>query len=383
MAMFKLIKNPLVWILFVLFSQFSSTAHSADLLSPEEAFQASGSIQNSELSLSFKVASGYHLYRDRIEVTPESTLFKLGTPAFPEGEIDNDPYFGKMVVYKKNFQVNYPILSSQAGSEKITVKYQGCSDTMGVCYPPQKQIIEINTPALTSSPPQASKQAPTAAPNSLSALANLGGSGSTEPLEPEQAYRPSLALQNHIVIVHWDIAKDYHLYRDRVKVGLVDTTATISGADIGTGTVVDDPSLGKTAVFYNNLDVKLNINPAGAPSAVVVVEFQGCADIGLCYPPMEQAWRVNFSSGTIEPLGQAPKAELKRVIDFPALAASPASEKTSAPSVQAPAQISQTDAITQQLKTGSIWTIILGFLIIGLLLAFTPCVFPMIPILAG
>jgi thiol:disulfide interchange protein DsbD len=388
MAMFRLIKSPLAWILLSLFSLVSVTAHSAELLSPEEAFHATGSIQNSELILSFKVAPGYHLYRDRIEVTPESTLFKLGTPAFPEGEIDNDPYFGKMVVYKKDFHVNYPLLSSQEGSEKITVKYQGCSDTMGVCYPPQKQIIEINTPALTTSPPQASKQAP-AAPNSISALANLGGSGAAEPLEPEQAFRPSMVLKNHTVFVHWDIAKDYHLYRDRVKVALTDTEATISAADIGKGTIVDDATLGKTEVFYNNLDIKFNIDLNGAPSAVVTVGFQGCADIGLCYPPMEQAWRVNFTSGVIEPLSQAPKATLKQVADLPAIiepttgTAAPVTEKTPSSEVQAPAQISQTDAITQQLKTGSIWTIILGFLVIGLLLAFTPCVFPMIPILAG
>jgi thiol:disulfide interchange protein DsbD len=387
MAMFKLIKSPLAWILLSLFSLISVSAHSAELLSPEEAFHATGSIKNSELSLSFKVAPGYHLYRDRIEVTPESAQLKLGTPAFPEGEIDNDPYFGKMVVYKKNFIVNYPLLSSQAGSEKITVKYQGCSDTMGVCYPPQKQLIEISTPALTTSPPQASKLPPN--PNSISALVSLGGSGTAEPLEPEQAFRPALVLQKHTLMVHWDIAKDYHLYRDRIKVGLTDTQATISGADIGKGTVVDDPTLGKTAVFYNNLDIKLNVNPNGAPSAVVVVGFQGCADIGLCYPPMEHAWRVNFTSGIIEPLAQAPKATLQRVIDLPVVAAStpstasPTAENPSKTSVQAPAQISQTDAITQQLKTGSIWTIILGFLVIGLLLAFTPCVFPMIPILAG
>lgn len=387
MARFKLIKSPLAWILLSCFSLFGVTANSAELLSPEEAFHATGQIQNAELSLSFKVAPGYHLYRDRIEVTPESSQLKLGPPAFPDGVIDNDPYFGKMVVYKKDFTVNYPLLSSQAGSEKITVKYQGCSDTMGVCYPPQKQTIEINIPALNPSAPQASTS--TAAPNSISALANLGGSGSAEPLEPEQAFRPTLTLQNHTILVHWDIAKDYHLYRDRVKAGLADTQAAILSADIGKGIVVDDPGLGKTEVFYNNLDIKLNVNPDGAPSAVVVVGFQGCADIGLCYPPMTQAWRVNFTSGAIEPLTQAPKTTLTPVIDLPAAtepplgAAIPASATTPNAAAQAPAQISQTDAITQQLKTGSIWTIILGFLVIGLLLAFTPCVFPMIPILAG
>lgn len=393
MAMFKSIKSPLAWILLSLCSLIGVTANSAELLSPEEAFHATGSIQNSELSLSFKVAPGYHLYRDRIEVVPESSQLKLGAPTFPAGVIDNDPYFGKLVVYKKDFIVNYPLVSSRAGNEKITVKYQGCSDTMGVCYPPQKQIIEINTPALTASPPQASNDAPAPAPSSISALANLGGSGTAEPLEPEQAFRPTLVLQNHTVLVHWDIAKDYHLYRDRVKAGLADTQATISAANIGKGTIVDDPVLGKTDVFYNNLDLKLDVHTNGASSAVVVVGFQGCADVGLCYPPMAQAWRVNFTSGAIEPLTQAPKTTLNQVIDLPAIteptpgtaapAPVPVSEKAPSAAAQAPAQISQTDAITQQLKTGSIWTIILGFLVIGLLLAFTPCVFPMIPILAG
>ncbi|MHB1228747.1 MAG: protein-disulfide reductase DsbD [Halothiobacillus sp.] len=392
MATLKFIKSPLVWILLSFFTFANVAAYSADLLSPEEAFHVSGSIKNSDLTLAFTVAPGYHLYRDRIEISPESSNLKLGKPSFPEGVIDNDPYFGKMVVYKTNFIVTYPITASQVGAQKISVKYQGCSDTQGVCYPPQTQRLEVNTPAISTATAPPANTPVITSPATIDSLANLGGGGSNEPLEPEQAFKPSLVLKNNVFFVHWDIAKDYHLYRDRVTLALANTDATITGAYIGEGKVIDDPILGKTDVFYTNMDIKVAVKQGSDDSAVVVAGFQGCADLGLCYPPMEQAWEINFKTGNVEKLPAAPKASLKRVIDFPAISMqTPADSKiqkltqsnAAAVETSAPAQISQTDAITQKLKTGSIWTIILGFLVIGLLLAFTPCVFPMIPILAG
>ena len=375
MTMYKLLKTALTSL--VLFSSvlLNYSAHSADLLDPEEAFHASAALNGANIDLKFHVANGYHLYRDRISITSQTDSLKLGKPVLPEGVVDNDPYFGKLVVYKSDFTVQVPVEASQAGEAKLTLKYQGCSDTQGVCYPPQTQNVTVNLPA--SSPKPAS-----AAPTSLSSLAALGGDGGQQPLDPEEAFKASIQVNKNEIQLHWDIADNYHLYRDRIKVGLADTDAKITSGSIPEGKEVDDPGIGKTQVFYHALDAKVGIQPGKSDSAIVVAGSQGCADIGLCYPPIEHAWKVNFKTGAVEPLETAPKTTLEKVVSLTNGTQS-ASTETPAPAQTAPVQRSQTDAITHELQTGSLWTIILGFLVIGLLLAFTPCVFPMIPILAG
>ncbi len=377
------------WLLALAMSAFLSNgmmaAQADDLLSPEDAFNATAAVEGQTLQLNFKVAKGYHLYRDRISVLPENSAVTLGKPEFPEGVIDNDPYFGKLVVYKQDFSLPVPILKSPAGSTKLTVKYQGCSDIAGVCYPPQTQTISVTLPAL---PAESSASGAAKPATSLDSLAGLGGSGSggDEPLPPEEAFKPSIRVHGDQVTLHWDIAKGYHLYRDRIKVALTDSDAQIQSASLDQGVIDNDPTLGKVYIFKSQADASLTLKPGSQPTAVLVAGYQGCAELGLCYPPQTHAWTIDFKTGTATALDAAPKADLKPVTAYlkgadQTTAASSATAATSA--APAPTQLSATDAITQKLKTGSLWTIIAGFFVLGLLLAFTPCIFPMIPILAG
>lgn len=389
--------NPLkrlgTFLLMLLGSFFMGSAISTALadtpLSPEQAFNASAQVEGQSLRLDFHVANGYHLYRDRITVTAQNPAVSLGKPDFPEGVIDNDPYLGKLVVYKKNFSFPVPILSAPAGQTTLTVKYQGCSDVDGVCYPPQTQTLTVTLPAITSAP----AASPTAKPAiSLDSLAGLGGSGAdgNEPLSPEEAFKPSIQVQGDRITLHWDIAQGYHLYRDRIKVALVDTDAQIQSAQLDPGILDNDPTLGKVYIFHTQANAVLTLKPGQQTTAQLVTSYQGCAELGLCYPPQTMAWTINLKTGTAQSLEPAPKAALKPVADFipPAAGEKPAAAATPTPAqpavtATAPAPLSATDAITQKLKTGSLWTIIAGFFVIGLLLAFTPCIFPMIPILAG
>lgn len=375
MSTLKLLKALSTGFVLFVALMLNFNAYGADLLNPEEAFHAAAEQKGDQIDLNFHVANGYHLYRDKIEITSETQSLKLGKPVLPEGAIDNDPYFGKLVVYKSDFTVRVPIKASQAGEAKLKLKYQGCSDTQGVCYPPQTQEVTVNLAAGATKPASA-------APTSLSSLSALGGDGGQQPLDPEQAFKPSIQVKNNEIHLHWDIADNYHLYRDRIKVGLADTDAKIISGSIPTGKVVDDPGFGKVQVFYHSLDTKVGIKSGNSESAVVVAGYQGCADLGLCYPPIEHAWKVNFKTGAVESLGKAPKTTLEKIVSLQNSSNARATKQQQASQPQ-PVQRSQTDAITHELQTGSLWTIILGFLVIGLLLAFTPCVFPMIPILAG
>ncbi|WP_407275416.1 protein-disulfide reductase DsbD [Halothiobacillus sp. DCM-1] len=389
---FKRLRTRLLWGLLGVgvLAGVAPATQADDMLSPEQAFHASAQVDGQTVQLNFSVATGYHLYRDRIVITPQNPAVSLGKPVFPEGEIDNDPYFGKLVVYKKDFSLPVPILSSPAGETTLKVKYQGCSDVAGVCYPPQTQTLNVTLPAVTAAgsspttPPAAKPMA------SLSSLAGLGGSGAggDEPLPPEEAFKPSIQVHGDQVALHWDIAPGYHLYRDRIKVALTDSDAKIQSATLDQGILDHDPTLGDVFIFHTQANAELTLKPGQKGSAVLIAGYQGCAEQGLCYPPQTQAWTIDFKSGSAQALDSAPKATLTPVVELlnpqakPAIAASHTPE-ASQPAAATTGQLSATDAITQKLKTGSLWTIIVGFFLLGLLLAFTPCIFPMIPILAG
>jgi len=346
-----------------------------ELLPADEAFGVEAAADNGDLRLDFHVTDGYHLYRDKLEIDAGDGV-TLGEPTLPEAVIDDDPVFGKTPVYKQDFTVRVPVTEG-GGETPITVKYQGCSDIHGVCYPPQ-------TTELTVSLPDSGANEAASASNRDGAisLGGFGGMGDAEPLDPEKAFRPDVGVENGNVFVRFDIEPDYYLYRNRLKAAVSDG-ATLRGAELGEGERKDDPTFGTVRVFHDQLDTRLAVD-ADAPYTLVI-GYQGCADMGLCYPPMEKAWRIDPAAGTAERLDEVPgDSEPTPVADLPAFEGAP--ETTAAPgAASAPpaAGGSETDMITQRLAEGTPWAIVLGFLVFGLLLAFTPCVFPMIPILSG
>ena len=129
-----------------------------------------------------------------------------------------------------------------------------------------------------------------------------------------------------------------------------------------TGLTKHDEFFGDVEIYRGSIqiDVVLRHQSPVAKSATFEVTSRGCTDSGVCYPPMQNVVTVDLPSG-------------------------PAEESTAQPnSTEQPnAFISEQDRIADSLKSRSVWLTALGFLGFGLLLAFTPCVFPMIPILSG
>ncbi|ABO59804.1 Thiol:disulfide interchange protein-like protein (plasmid) [Burkholderia vietnamiensis G4] len=114
------------------------------LLSPEKAFSARASLNGDHVSLIFQAAEGYYLYRDRISVVA-SPKDQIGQPAFPDGEVKTDQFFGRQVIYRHGAYVVVPLASSFKGALKIKVTYQGCA-VVGVCYPPQTREFSFARP---------------------------------------------------------------------------------------------------------------------------------------------------------------------------------------------------------------------------------------------
>ena len=140
--------------------------------------------------------------------------------------------------------------------------------------------------------------------------------------------------------LHWQITDQYYLYKKRFKFEGLDAAQT---PELPQGQEHSDEFFGATQVYRNSLELLI---PAGA-SGQVKVSWQGCADAGLCYPPQSQ---------TVDLGGTQPAAE------------------------QGQAQDQSLASSLQQRSLG--WSLLL-FFGLGLLLAFTPCSLPMLPILAG
>ena len=186
-------------------------------------------------------------------------------------------------------------------------------------------------------------------------------------LPPEQAFTfSSRVLDARTVRLHWDIAAGYHLYRDRISVEADATDARWTPLALPAGIARFDANFNKTlAVYEHALDVDVHLTQ-GSASIPLSVGWQGCADAGLCYAPASARLQLALTGlgaarNLITPAGTVPG---------PAPAA--ARQVPAAP-----------DAIASTLASGSLLRTMGVFWLAGLLLSFTPCVLPMVPILSS
>ena len=188
-----------------------------------------------------------------------------------------------------------------------------------------------------------------------------GAASAGTPLPADAAFRFGVAgCGNATLVFAWDIAPGHYLYRDRIAVSTDDGKAV--PLELPPGAQKDDPTFGATQVYHDHVSTTVARSALPASGAIHVT-YQGCAEHGVCYPPVGQK------------------------IDLATLAATPERQRL-APEVGVPAEPAQTrqgqtDGALASRLSGDLPTVLLGFLGFGLLLAFTPCVFPMLPILSG
>jgi len=207
-----------------------------------------------------------------------------------------------------------------------------------------------------------------AAPLALSALAGLDlglNSGEDEILAPDQAFKLTTDVAGNKLLASWEIADGHYLYRDKFKLSLTDANGVESGSlDIPAGELKNDEFFGKIYVFHHSAKATLGFSNSTGQSqtATFKVRYQGCSELsGICYPPITKKITLELpaTNGNTEVKASAP---------------APASSDE---------YISEQDQIASTLSSGSTWIILISFFGFGLLLAFTPCVFPMIPILSS
>jgi thiol:disulfide interchange protein DsbD len=217
---------------------------------------------------------------------------------------------------------------------------QGCAD-FGLCYLPQDWTAEVDLPAVPL----------------FSSVA--GGSSGDDLLPVEEAFVMNARFDRpNELTVGWTIAPDYYLYRDKIEIraaGDIELGRPVLPA----GVAHRDENFGDVEVYYDYVEIDVPFSRASPDSLNVDVTaaFQGCKEDSICYPPAEQTMALVLPAAAEFPMSDAPPA-----------AAPPQSEQ---------------DRLAALVLSDSWWLVLGTFYGLGLLLAFTPCVLPMVPILSG
>jgi thiol:disulfide interchange protein len=110
----------------------------------------------------------------------------------------------------------------------------------------------------------------------------------TDFLPPDVAFRVAARVDGNVVKVRWVIADGYYLYRQKIEVRAESPDLVISAPALPPGTVKTDPYLGTQQVYFQQVEAVVPYSriDAGAHPMQIKVTYQGCAEAGLCYPPI-------------------------------------------------------------------------------------------------
>ncbi len=197
-------------------------------------------------------------------------------------------------------------------------------------------------------------------------------------LEPEKAFRFSArVLDASNIEVRYQIAEGYYMYRERFAFA-AEPGAKLGVAKIPEGKKKKDEFFGDVQTHRDELKIVVPLESAEAGRVALTVTSQGCADVGVCYVPMESKIQLSL-------MGSAAAAGLPAGVGVP-VAAKAGGDPLARMMGQGPEKSGPAAAEDSRIAAmfqGSFWLLIASFFGFGLLLSFTPCVLPMIPILSG
>jgi len=345
-----------LFCLLIFFNPLGFALDKADLLPPAQAFKVSAAaLTDNKLEVTWTIADGYSVYRKNLRLRSKHPSVSIGALNFPPAEIKRDGPLGDIEHYRKRFSVTAPLTGNLGlASLPFEVSYQGCSD-QGVCYPPQKLAFDVPLPAPKPAPSLAADADPLA---KLLKTTGLSFGQQQELLPPDQAFQFFAETKDaHTLRVSWQIAENYYLYRDKIKLELSASPSVRLAAYTppnGSPKPASDEAGGQTEIYRGSVafNVPLSRTGDGPETVKLTAGYQGCADSGVCYPPMTQTVALALPAASLSP-----------------------------PAIGAP--VSEQDRIANALHKDGFWATLLSFLGFGLLLSLTPCIFPMVPILSG
>lgn len=176
-------------------------------------------------------------------------------------------------------------------------------------------------------------------------------------LPVEQAFEFDFNQQDEQLVVSWTIADGYYLYKDKIKLGGI--AVSFSHPTYPASMRIEDEYFGVTDVYFHQLILRIPLSDI-SEDAVFKIQYQGCAEAGLCYPPVTKELPISVVKNNSS-------ADNNAALDSNAK--------------QTP--ISSQNTLAAKLSDGASLVTLFGFFLLGLGLAFTPCVFPMYPILTS
>jgi thiol:disulfide interchange protein DsbD len=353
-------RRPWLIALLSAFLPLAPALAADDFLPVREAYKVSTAADAGDLVVILTAAPGYYLYRDRLAFESATPGVTLGEPSLPAGLDHEDEFFGKQVIYRDRVQVGVPVTFAGAAQDfELKLKLQGCADA-GLCYPPQTWSVPVSWPVDSAdAAPAANAAAPP--PDGGFNLRSLLGSGAKSDadfLTVDQAFSLSATSPaRDRVRLHWVIADDYYLYRDKVTVKTTAADVQLGKPSIPGGETRTDEYFGEQVVFLGEMVADVGVSAAaGVTEVPIEVSYQGCAEAGLCYPPTKKTFVVTLAAaGAADAVASSGPGPMR----------------------------SEQDLLADKIRDGNLLAVLATFFGFGLLLAFTPCVLPMVPILSG
>ncbi len=233
-------------------------------------------------------------------------------------------------------------------------------------------------------------------------------------LSKEQAFQLKhyqLSEDKSNLSLSWEIAPEYYLYQHRFQFKANNSDIILGQAVLPQGISKHDEAFGDVIIYRNQVDINLPIRHNDTVNRFdLTASWQGCADQGVCYPPQTQTLSIDLNTTRAAINQQAvknfdqfihsiqtqsnsvtaktdPNSNLNPNPDLTDLQARQNKQRPQAiPNIaqnQIKTNLSEEDKLVASLKNDNVFWVMLSFFGFGVLLAFTPCVFPMIPILSS
>ncbi len=370
----NLITRTILATLFLLLSTGARAVEPNEVRPYDEVFAISAELDGPRrVIVAWDIAEDYFLYNNRFlgfaSITPGVVL---GEPDIPPGKKTFDELLGEEVIkFRDRLEIGLPLATVPPGIREVEleIRSQGCLESV-LCYPPSRQFVTVELPA------SAAGAAGASLPPALSPLEELLGTaaapmGSGAPALPaEEAFAfEAIAQDAGTILVRFTAQPGYYLYVANFAFSVVGSdSVSVASVELPQGTIKDDPEFGPVPVIYDQVEIPVRLaRPAGGATQVTLQgSWQGCRDGDICYPPQTGRLDVNLPAASVA--FEAPEApQASAPVASPAFPGAPVSE--------------QGRLATLLIENPPV--ALLAFFVAGLLLAFTPCVFPMVPILSG
>lgn len=411
-----------------------AVAQQDELLPPEQAFQLQAWVEGDKVIAEYRIAEGYYMYRDAFKFEMETDGVTFAEPRVPDGKTKHDEFFGDVEIYRDQLAITLPLsYKKEHKPSAITIKTagQGCAD-IGICYPPLYQSLTLNLASSAKVSPQPyqfnaiktasttvgtgveelqnllnqvtekmsseqTQQEPITKPekqqasiNPLALLQSLGediGLGDDDEIpHPDEAFKLAAVVdKNNIIQSEIQLFKHTYLYRDKMKIEMLDGKGHSIGAiSLPKGDEKNDEFFGLMQVYHDYVQLSIPVMSEAVASSQYVISYgyQGCVEDKICYPPIKKFLKADLNNRSLVISDEQP------TIDTGVMVASVSAAKELDTVVDSSASSAAQDQSEQGrfasiIANESLLIIIGAFFLAGVLLTFTPCVFPMIPILSG